>query len=81
MYKATAIGHAAIASSSKYIMEMPGKKISKHATHTKKATFFKRHTGGPRYVEVYRIKNTPNMRIRLLFMHIVTCTLKTIQVI
>ena len=79
--KASYVGHAAIASSSKYIMEMPGKKISKHATHTKKATFFKRHTGGPRYVEVYRIKNTPNMRIRLLFMHIVTCTLKTIQVI
>lgn len=59
MDKATAIGHAAIASSSKYIMEMPGKKNSKHATHTKKATFFKRHTGGPRYVEVYRIKKHP----------------------
>lgn len=41
VYKATAIGHAAIASSSKYIMEMPGKKISKHATHTKKATFLR----------------------------------------
>ena len=57
--KARYVGHAAIASSSKYIMEMPGKKISKHATHTRKATFFKRHTGDPKYVEVYRMKNHP----------------------
>ncbi|GHN45445.1 hypothetical protein ME804_06780 [Lactobacillus delbrueckii] len=52
------IGHAAIASSSKYIMEMPGP--GKHATHTPKATFFKRNSGNGKYVAVYRIKKHPH---------------------
>ncbi|BDR60919.1 hypothetical protein [Lactobacillus xylocopicola] len=47
------MGHAAIATSSKYALEMPGKKIS---THTSKATFFRRNSGGQKNVVVYRIK-------------------------
>lgn len=41
MYKATAIGHAAIASSSKYIMEMPGKKIPNMLLIQKKQHFLR----------------------------------------
>lgn len=52
------VGHAGVASSSKYIMEMPGS--GKKASHTTKATFFKRNTKGGRYVYVYRIKKHPH---------------------
>lgn len=51
------LGHAAIASSSEYIMEMPG--IGKGAVHTPKSTFFRQHTGNGSYVAVYRVKQHP----------------------
>lgn len=51
------VGHAAIASSSKYIMEMTGP--GHRAEHTSKATFFKRNSGNKKYVAVFRIKNHP----------------------
>lgn len=57
------VGHAAIATSSKYILEMPGtKKYSKYenAHHPTKESFFKAHTGKNQYVAVYRIKNHPH---------------------
>ena len=53
------VGHAAIASSSNYIMEMPGISYGK-AAHTSKATFFKRNSGNGKYVAVYRINSHPN---------------------
>ncbi|GGE33291.1 hypothetical protein GCM10011391_09930 [Pullulanibacillus camelliae] len=51
------IGHAAIATSSKYVLEMtgPGHKSDHHT----KANFFKRNTKGSSYVLVYRIKKHP----------------------
>jgi uncharacterized protein YycO len=48
------LGHAAIANSSKYVLEMEG---SGHPNvHTKKKTFFQRNTKGKAYVLVYREK-------------------------
>lgn len=45
------VGHAAIDTSSKFVLEMPGTKISHYATHTSKSTFFKRNT--KEYVKNY----------------------------
>ncbi|MBC1923029.1 hypothetical protein HCJ80_12905 [Listeria grayi] len=52
------IGHAAIATSSKYVMEMTGPKHK--SEHNTKAAFFKRNTTGSKYVLVYRIKKHPH---------------------
>lgn len=57
------VGHAGIASSSKYVMEMPGKKhysAKKNAHHTTKKAFFKKYTGKSSFVIVYRIKKHPH---------------------
>ena len=46
------VGHAAIATSSKYILEMPGTKHYskwKNAHHHSKRFFFKQHAGGKKY--------------------------------
>lgn len=51
------VGHAAIATSSSYVLEMPG--LFHKAEHHTKAQFFKQHSGGSNYVLVYRIKNHP----------------------
>lgn len=56
-------GHAAIATSSKYVLEMPGPfgySSNKNAHHHSKKFFFTHHTGKDAYVIVYRIKNHPN---------------------
>lgn len=52
-------GHAAIATSSKYVLEMTG--YGHKAVHTSKAAFFKKHCvgGSNDYVITYRIKNHP----------------------
>lgn len=55
-------GHAAIATSENYILEMPGtaKKSKYHnAQHVTKKEFFTAHTKGNDYVSVYRIKKHP----------------------
>lgn len=54
---ASLIGHAAIATSSKFVLEMPGP--GRGAAHTSKSAFFKLNTKGKRYVAVYRIKKHP----------------------
>ncbi|MCI1231343.1 MAG: hypothetical protein LKG10_04400 [Lactobacillus delbrueckii] len=51
------VGHAAIASSSSHILEMPN--IWSHATHVGKASWFAKHTKGKDYVAVYRVKKHP----------------------
>lgn len=51
------VGHAAIATSSKYVLEMPG--YLHRAEHHTKEYFFKHHSGGSNYVLVYRIKAHP----------------------
>lgn len=51
------VGHAAIATSSKYVLEMPG--LGHNAEHHEKSYFFRHHSGGSNYVLVYRIKNHP----------------------
>lgn len=52
------VGHAAIASSSKYIMEMPGYRY-RRARHTTKKLFFKTNSGKGKFVYVYRFKAHP----------------------
>lgn len=52
------LGHAAIASSSKYVLEMRG--IGYHNEHTTKKDFFERNTRGDAYVLVYRETKHPN---------------------
>lgn len=52
------IGHASIASSSKYVLHMPG--YGSHAQHWTKKHFFQAYTDGNSYVAVYRIKKHPN---------------------
>lgn len=58
-------GHVAIASSSNYILEMPGTGAPHHysathnAKHVTKKQFFQEHTRGNDYVGVFRIKNHP----------------------
>lgn len=56
-YRSRIIGHAAIATSSKYIMEMPG--AGHRAWYSTKKGFFKRNTGKNMFVYVYRIKAHP----------------------
>lgn len=51
------VGHAAIATSSKYVLEMPG--FGHNAEHHSKKQVFQQHSGGSNYVLVYRIKNHP----------------------
>ena len=53
------VGHAAIATSANYVLEMTGPKYSFYAQHHTKTQFFKRCTGGSNYVLAYRIKNHP----------------------
>jgi hypothetical protein len=55
------LGHAAIATSSKYIIEMQGSEFARdNNKHTPKKTFFKSHTKGKAYVLVYRMKKHPH---------------------
>ena len=56
-------GHAAIATSAGYILEMPGTKnrsAKKNARHISKKEFFTAHTKGNDYVCVYRISKHPH---------------------
>lgn len=56
-------GHAAIATSAGYILEMPGTKnrsAKKNARHINKKEFFTAHTKGNDYVCVYRISKHPH---------------------
>ncbi|MCI1882247.1 MAG: hypothetical protein LKI94_08665 [Sporolactobacillus sp.] len=52
------IGHAAIASSSKYVLHMPG--YFHYAEHWTKKHFFQHYTSSHSYVAVYRIKKHPH---------------------
>jgi hypothetical protein len=51
-------GHAAFATSANYILEMPGP--NRTVEHPSKESFFKKHTGKGKYVDVYRIKKHPH---------------------
>lgn len=57
-YKSRIIGHAAIATSSKHVMEIPG--VNHRAWYSSKKGFFYRNTGKNRFVYVYRIKAHPH---------------------
>lgn len=57
------IGHAAIATSASYVLEMPGgsgSALKHNARHHTKKLFFQQHTGKGKYVIVYRIKAHPH---------------------
>lgn len=51
------LGHAAIVTSSKFVLEMPG--YGHTVWHTSKQAFFKSHSGNGKFVYVYRIKKHP----------------------
>ncbi|WP_409022212.1 hypothetical protein ACE83Q_00605 [Dellaglioa sp. P0083] len=53
------VGHAAIATSKGWLLEIPGKKYNK-AKHTSKKDFFQQHTKKGAHVEVYRINKHPH---------------------
>lgn len=56
-------GHAAIVNSAGYIMEMPGYKFhtKKNARIVTKKKFFRAHSGGKKYVMVYRMRRHPHV--------------------
>lgn len=51
------IGHAAIATSAKYVLQMTGP--GHRAEHYAKKTFFNKYTGRSSYVAVYRVESHP----------------------